>query len=81
MNVDDVNYITGEVHVLKGKGRKPRYAFLGSKSRKALRIYIRFRFDEDDALWLSKNHSRMGYWSLESMVHRRAIEAKVPPPA
>jgi integrase/recombinase XerD len=80
MNIDDVNYITGEVHVLKGKGRKPRYVFLGSKSRKALRTYIRFRQDDNDALWLSRNHTRLGYWSLESMIHRRAKEANVHAP-
>ena len=65
MNIEDVNFITGEIHILKGKGRKSRYVFLGSKSRKALRSFLKYRPDDTEALWLTRERTRMEYWGLE----------------
>jgi site-specific recombinase XerC len=53
LNVADVDMIGGAVIIRKGKGRKPRTVFLGKKSRKALRTYLRQRTDEAPALWVT----------------------------
>jgi integrase/recombinase XerD len=50
INLEDMNLITGDVLVRVWKGRKPRTVYLGSKSRKALRAYLRLRHDHCDAL-------------------------------
>ena len=51
LNIEDVNPIQGDVKILLGKGKKPRTVYLGSKSRKALRNYLRLREDNNKALW------------------------------
>ena len=52
INLEDVNPITGDILVRVGKGRKPRTVYLGSKSRKALRAYLRLRQDSSNVLWI-----------------------------
>ncbi len=81
INIRDVDFFSGEIHILEGKGRKKRLVFLGSKSRKAFRAYLRIRTDVKDALWLNKSRDRLQYWGLVAMINRRAKEAKVPPPS
>ena len=43
INLEDINPITGEIMIRAGKGRKPRNVFIGQKSRKTLRKYLRLR--------------------------------------
>lgn len=81
MNLEDINLITGEILIRNGKGRKSRYTFLGSKARKAVRQYLKFRPDKKEALWLNRYRERVEYWSLEGMICRRAKEANVTQPA
>jgi len=52
LNLDDINPITGEILIREGKGRKPRTVFIGQKSRKAIRQYLRLRNDDLSALWV-----------------------------
>ena len=77
VDLENVNFITGEIHICLGKGGKTRYAFLGSKARKALRDYMKFRREDTDALWLNKNRERLEYWALDMIMRRRAKEANV----
>jgi len=52
LNIDDINLITREIHILKGKGKKPRSVSIGNKSSKAIRRYLKHRKDYDNALWV-----------------------------
>jgi len=61
LNVADVDMIGGAVIIRKGKGRKPRTVFLGKKSRKALRTYLRQRTDEAPALWVTSRGPAGGF--------------------
>jgi len=81
INMDDINLITGEIHILVGKGKKSRYAFLGSKARKAVRSYLKYHPVNIEALWLNRERERLEYWSLDGIMRRRAKEANVPHPA
>jgi site-specific recombinase XerC len=60
-NLGDVNMDTGAVLVRSGKGRKPRFTFIGTKTRRALLAYHRVSPPrEDDAPpWLSQRHTRL----------------------
>lgn len=80
INLEDVNPITGYVLVRVGKGRKPRTVYLGSKSRKALRAYLRFRHDHCDALWITDEKEQLTFWGVKSLMIRRANQAKVKTP-
>jgi len=82
MNLDDINPITGEILIREGKGRKPRNVFIGQKSRKALRKYLRLHNDDHLALWVTDDQTeRLTYYGLKSMVVRRSRSAGVKTPA
>ena len=71
LNLEDVDLATGSLLIRKGKGSKPRLAFLGRKAIRALRAYIRLRHDENPALWISVPRDRMSYAALRCSLRRR----------
>jgi site-specific recombinase XerD len=80
ISLEDVDPIKGEVLIKVGKGRKPRTVFLGSKSRKALRAYLKHRQDHSNALWITDEEERITYWGVRMIMKRRANKAKVKTP-
>jgi site-specific recombinase XerD len=80
INLEDVDPSTGEVLVRVGKGRKPRNVYLGSKSRKALRAYLKLRTDQCNALWIIDEGERITYWGVRMLIQRRANQAHVKTP-
>jgi integrase/recombinase XerD len=79
LNLDDVEQ-SGAVYIRHGKGNKGRIVYLGQKSRKALRAYIRIREDNCNALWVTKDGERLGYDGLRAVMTRRAGQANVDEP-
>ncbi len=72
INLEDVDLATGAVMIRQGKGRKPRMVFLGRKSIRAIRRYLRYRRDNHPALWVSIHGERMTYTALRGILRRRA---------
>jgi integrase/recombinase XerD len=84
MDLEDVNQARGEILIRKGKGRKPRYVYIGRTARKALRKYLKHREDDCPALWVSAPRfvsTRLTISGLRTAVARRAREAGIKPPA
>ena len=81
VNLVDVDPITGAILIRSGKGNKPRSVYLGRKSRRALRAYLKWRNDQSGALWIGKHGERLSYGGLRSIMRRRADIAKVPVPS
>ncbi|MDP1547725.1 MAG: tyrosine-type recombinase/integrase [Anaerolineales bacterium] len=81
LNISDVDFVGGAVDIRKGKGGKSRTVFIGKKSRKALRAYMRLRGDGDPALWVTKNGGRLAVKSLRQVLTKRADLAGVPVPS
>jgi site-specific recombinase XerD len=81
LNREDVDLISGTVQVRMGKGRKPRLAYLGDKSRQTLRRQLKERQDHNPALWISRFGERLTESGLRMMLRRRASEAAVPEPS
>jgi integrase/recombinase XerD len=81
IDLEDVDLVTGVILIRHGKGGKPRTVFLGKKSRKALRTYLRSRQDNSSALWVSKSNERLTYWGLRQIMRRRAEKAGVQKPS
>jgi integrase/recombinase XerD len=82
LDLADVNQITGEVLIKQGKGHKPRITFLGAKSRKALRAYLKLRHDRCPALWSrADGSSRLTYDGLRAIITRLAAKAGIKPPS
>ncbi len=80
VNLGDVNMVTGEALIRQGKGRKPRTIFLGQKTRKVLRAYLKHRGDTNKALWVTDDKDRLTYWGLNEIIKRRSKTAKVDKP-
>ena len=72
INLEDVELATGSVLIRQGKGRKPRMVFLGRKTIRAIRAYLRSRRDNNPALWVSIHGDRMTYAALRCLLRRRA---------
>jgi site-specific recombinase XerD len=82
LNLEDVDFVSGAVDIHKGKGGKSRTVFVGKKSRKALRAYVRLRGDADPALWVTKdNGTRLAVPSLRQLLTRHAKLAGVEVPS
>ncbi|MBA4385156.1 MAG: hypothetical protein C0410_10510 [Anaerolinea sp.] len=75
-----INLATGEMIIRLGKGRKQRVVYIGAKTKKLVKAYLRFRTDNSPYLWITKDSEPLTYWGLKSMVKRRAKIANVHPP-
>jgi integrase/recombinase XerD len=72
--------MTGEILIRSGKGRKPRYVYLGKTARKALRRYLKGRQDISKALWVTQDSDRFTYFGLREVIRRRAKQVGIKAP-
>jgi integrase/recombinase XerD len=81
MNINDINFITGMVRLLAGKGRKPRDVVISKDTRKTVRAYLKLRQDNLTALFVLEDQTdRLGYGGLRLIFERRAKQANVEEP-
>jgi site-specific recombinase XerD len=78
---EDIDLIIGDVLIRYGKGRKHRIVFLGKKSRRALRAYVRMRHGFCQPFWITRNGEQLSYWGLRQIVRRKAELANIPIPS
>jgi integrase/recombinase XerD len=81
MNLADINLMNGSIIIQQGKGNKQRIVFLGKKSRKALRAYIKRRQDNNAYLWITDDVEKLEYPGLRKIIIRRAKLAGINPPS
>ncbi len=81
LNLDDIDLGTGAIMIIQGKGRKPRVVFIGRRTRRAIRAYLRKRRDDSPALWVTRSGERMTYWALTGVMERRAKLAGIQKPS
>lgn len=77
INLEDVDLVSGAVMIRQSKGRKPRMVFLGRKTIRAIRKYLRYRKDNHPALWVSTHGERMTYAALRCFLRRRAEQLSI----
>lgn len=81
VRLNEIDLRTGSVLIRCGKGGKSRTVFLGKKTRKAIRSYIREAkdyFDSDDSpLFINKSGEGLTYWGLNEIIKRRSSEAGI----
>jgi integrase/recombinase XerD len=77
MQLQDLNVVTGSILIRVGKGRKPRTVFLGKRTRKAVRAYLKHRNDDCPYLWVTRTRSKLTYSGLRQIIRRRAFDANV----
>jgi site-specific recombinase XerD len=82
MDLSDFDQVTGAILVRRGKGRKPRYVYVGRKAIKALRTYIKERGDNSPALWVTiqGDSDRLTYSGLRQIISRRSKQATIETP-
>jgi integrase/recombinase XerD len=61
MDIDHVDQISGEILIPHGKGRKPRTVFMGKKSRRAYRAYLKRTMGNSLAVWQTIAGERLTY--------------------
>lgn len=76
-DIKDVDLNTGSVMIRYGKGRKTRMVFIGRKTRRTLRSYLRLCNHQAAALFVSKDGERLTYDGLNQILERRAKTAKL----
>ncbi|MFN8486420.1 MAG: tyrosine-type recombinase/integrase [Caldilineaceae bacterium] len=82
LKVSDVEMNTGQILIRVGKGRKARVTFIGQKTQRALRQYLRHRNDlkNDDPLWIERKGKKLTPSGLREIIRRRAKKAGIPAP-
>ncbi len=82
-NVDlaDLDRMVRSVAIKKGKGGKSRTIYLGKRTRRFLRKYLKKRKDDFPALWVSRIKTRLRYEGLKEILKRRAKDANVQSPS
>ncbi len=70
-SVQDTDLNTGAVLIRYGKGGKGRTVYLGRKTRRAVRSYLRMRHDHTPALFISRAGDPMTYNGLRLLLDRR----------
>lgn len=81
LNLEDVNLMDSSILVRQGKGRKPRYVFIGRKTRKQLRKWISLRGREGNALLLNRYEERIKYSTLREIMRRLSQKAGIEEPS
>ena len=77
MNIKEIDLNTGAVMIRYGKGGKTRMVFIGRKTRRAMRAYLRMRHGQSPAVFVSKDDERLTYDGLRQLLERRAKRAKL----
>lgn len=84
LNIADVDLVTGQINVIRGKGRKSRATFIGQKARRDLRIYLREERGADSRpdspLFLTETGNRFAYTTVKEILRRRSRDAGVEMP-
>ena len=83
LDVGDLDLITGAIHIRSGKGGKARVVLAGTKTRKALRAYLKERgdlYEQDPLFAIDEGDSRLKYNGLVRLIERRAKGAGVETP-
>jgi len=77
----DIDLGLGAVLIRVGKGRKPRNVYFGKTTRRALRLYLKFRGMQPGPLWMNANGDRLAKWGFANIFRRRAALAGIEPPS
>ena len=79
LELADLNFVSGELIIRQGKGRKPRAVFLGQKTRRVVRAWVRERGGHAGPLFAAEGGGRLSYFGLRSLIQRRAKAASIRP--
>lgn len=71
-DLDDLDPVSGALTIKRGKGGKGRTVFLGQKSRRVVRAYLKARGGKPGPLFVTRSHERLKYGGLRGILQRRS---------
>ena len=81
LNINDVDFITGEIIIKHGKGDKARTVYIGHTCRRVVKAYIKFReHGSYDPLFVTDDGYRFTYPGLREVIRRIAKRAGIKTP-
>lgn len=81
LNIEDLNPVTGVLIIRNGKGGKYRTAYLGRKSRQAMRKYLQEIKKQNGPLFLNRYDERLAYDGLRGIMDRLSQRANIEKPS
>jgi integrase/recombinase XerD len=81
LDLQDVDVWSGSISVRCGKGGKSRTVFIGQRTRRALRLWLKQRSNVGSALFTSNEGTRLRYFGLRQVVKRLSAKASIKPPS
>jgi site-specific recombinase XerD len=81
LSIDLADVEAGTIQLRHTKGKRPREVYLSTRTRKALRGYLRMRSDHNPALWVTKDADRLTYDGLRAILTRRVKLAGITVPS
>lgn len=70
IQLKDVNLIQSSIFIEKGKGRKPRFCFIGQKARRQVRRYLKERKSDSPYLFTNCSGEKMVFQTLREVLRR-----------
>lgn len=80
IRVEDIDMFTREVQVRKGNGGKSRVVYMGRKTSRHLRKYVRY-LKTTEELWQTQSGDALSVPGLRSIIKKRASMAKIKAPS
>ncbi len=77
VRLSDVNLAEHSILISQGNGRKPRFVFFDSHTRKQLRKYLRYRTSNSPYLFVNQSGDKLTYNALRQILRRLCIDTNI----
>jgi integrase/recombinase XerC/integrase/recombinase XerD len=77
LDITDINFNIGVVTVRKTKNGRQRVVFIGERTKRALKAYLRSRRDDCPALFVTTDSYRLTYSGLHEVLRRRMKDSGI----
>ena len=81
INIEDINLVDSSILIRQGKGRKPRFVFMGKSTRRQIRKWFRYLKVDEGALFINRSGDRISYITLREILRRSSIRACIEIPS
>jgi integrase/recombinase XerD len=77
IHVSDIDFSDSSILIKQGKGRKPRYVFIGKTVRKQIRTWLKFKNNKSEYLFTTLSGDKLGYDTLRGIISRLSKQAGI----
>jgi integrase/recombinase XerD len=80
IQIEDISFFDNSILIRSGKGRKPRFVFIGKTVRKQIRCFLKIIKAEKGFLFTTKTGKKLSYFTLREIVRRLSKKAMIKEP-